>query len=177
MIPRRIFWLFDLIVIAVAFLVAYQFVPYILPLFAPDAPLRTPWLDAWLSPNVWNVAFPALSDFAWVFLVMPPITIVVLGILGSHAPLLYQSRTRLWGGSLLAPLAGLSAITLLLYALKTPEWSRLFVFSFVLLSGIFLALYRWLLRRYFKFRQAAGYYAKNVLLNGDGPNGYTIGRS
>jgi exopolysaccharide biosynthesis polyprenyl glycosylphosphotransferase len=166
MIPRRIFWLFDIIVIVVAFLVAYQIVPYILPLFSPGGPLRTPWLDELFSPYIWNVAFPPLIDYAWVFLVMAPITIGALGILGNHAPLLYQSRTRLWVGSLLAPFVGLSAITLVLYALKTPEWSRLFVFSFALLSGIFLVVYRWLLRRYFQYRQAAGYYAKHVLLIG-----------
>jgi hypothetical protein len=35
MIPRRIFWLLDLIVIAFAFLAGYQLVPHVLPLFAP----------------------------------------------------------------------------------------------------------------------------------------------
>jgi hypothetical protein len=42
----------------------------------------------------------------------------------------------------------------------------LFIFSFTFLSGVFLSLYRLALRRYFLGRQAAGYYAKNVLLIG-----------
>ncbi len=96
MIPRRFFWLFDLIVIAIAFLAAYRLVPHILPLFAPGGPLCTPWLEEVFSPNVWTVQFPPLSDFLWVFLVMAPTTVVVLGMLGAHSPLLYQSRTRIW---------------------------------------------------------------------------------
>jgi hypothetical protein len=59
MIPRRLSWLFDLIVITDAFLAAYQLVPYNLPLFALGVSLRTPWLEEVFSPSVWLVPFPS----------------------------------------------------------------------------------------------------------------------
>ncbi len=165
MIPRRLFWLFDLFVLGAAFLVAYPLVPRLQPLFAPGGPLRLPWVEA-LAPIIWTGQLPPLADLVWIFLTMAPATLVLLEVLGNHGLLLHQSRTRIVAVSLLAPVVGLSLVTLALFALKSPNWSRLFVFSFTLLSGFLLSLYRLALRRYFLGRQAAGYYAKNVLLIG-----------
>ncbi len=38
MIPRRFFWLFDLLTLSFAFLAAYSLVPRLQPLFAPRGP-------------------------------------------------------------------------------------------------------------------------------------------
>jgi hypothetical protein len=54
----------------------------------------------------WNLA--PLTELLWIFLVMAPATLLVLGALGNYGPLLYPSRTRIVLGSFLAPLAGLS---------------------------------------------------------------------
>jgi len=86
--------------------------------------------------------------------------------MGNHHPLLQQSRTGMLIGSCLAPFFGLCLVTLALYALKSLEWSRLFIFSFTLLSMISLSFYRFVLRRYYMLRQNGGRYAKNVLLIG-----------
>lgn len=165
MIPRRFFWLFDIIVLAIAFLAAYWLVPRIHPLFTPGGPLRTSWIEA-LAPIIWSGYLPPLTKLLWVFLIIAPTTLMVLGMLGNHGPLLYQSRTHIAVGSMLSPMAGLSLVALVLFALKSPDWSRLLTFSFTGLGGVGLCLYRLVLRRYFLFRQAAGYYAKNVLLVG-----------
>jgi exopolysaccharide biosynthesis polyprenyl glycosylphosphotransferase len=166
MIPRRFFWLFDLAILIATFWVAYGLTPSVAPFFAPDAPLRTPWIEELFAPYASAAAFPPLRDFAWVLLVMMPSTILFLGLFGNHTSLLVQSRTRIVVGSVTASLVSSGLVTLILFALRSPEWSRLFIFSFTLLSGLVLAAYRLTLRRYFKFRQAAGYYAKNVLLIG-----------
>ncbi len=166
MIPRRFFWLFDLLVLAAAFLAAYSLVPRLQPLFAPGGPLHWPWIVELASPALWSGRLPPPADLLWIFLTMAPVTLLVLGGLGNHGPLLSQSRTRIVVGGMLAPCAGLSIVALVLFALKRPDWSRLFIFSFTLLSGVGLSLYRMALRRYFLHRQAAGYYAKNVLLIG-----------
>ena len=42
MIPRRFFWLFDFLILGLAFLVAYSLVPRLAPLFAPGGPLLYP---------------------------------------------------------------------------------------------------------------------------------------
>jgi hypothetical protein len=115
MIPRRFFWLFDFLILSVAFRVAYSLVPRLAPFFAPDGPLRTPWLEALASPALWNGQLPPLAEWLWVFLVMTPATLLILSALGNYGPLLYQSRTRIVVGSFLAPLAGLSLAMLALW--------------------------------------------------------------
>jgi exopolysaccharide biosynthesis polyprenyl glycosylphosphotransferase len=166
MIPRRFFWLFDTLILGAAFLAAYFLVPRIQPLFAPGGPLWSAWLEALAVPAGGSGRLPPLAELLWIFLTMAPATLMILGVSGNHGPLLYQSRTRIVAGSLLAPIVGLSPVTLVSYALKTPHWSRLFIFSFIGLGGIGLCLYRLVLRQYFMFRRAAGFYAKNVLLIG-----------
>ncbi len=166
MIPRRFFWLLDLVVLGAAFLGAYALVPALQPFFAPGGPLRAPWLEALVRPVAEVNPLPPPGDLLWILLLMAPVTLVTLAVLGNQASLLAQSRSRIIIGSLLSPLTGLGLVALALFALKRPDWSRLFVFSFALLSGASLCLYRLLLRRYFTLRQAAGCYARNVLLVG-----------
>jgi len=105
MIPRRFFWLFDFLILGLAFLAAYSLVPRLAPLLAPGGPLRTPWLEALASPALWSGQLPPLAELLWILLVMAPATLLVLGALGNYGPLLYQSRTRIVVGSFLAPLA------------------------------------------------------------------------
>ena len=47
MIPRRIFLLFDLLALAVAFLLAYIFLPGLKNLFEVGGALRTPLVKFW----------------------------------------------------------------------------------------------------------------------------------
>jgi len=108
MIPRRFFGLFDLLILWAAFLAAYSLVPHLAPLFALGGPLRTHWLETLASPAVWSGQMPPLTELLWIFLMMAPVTLLVLGALGNYGPLLYPSRTRIVLGSFLAPLAGLS---------------------------------------------------------------------
>ena len=166
MIPRRFFGLFDLSVFIVAFLAAYILAPSLFTLFAPGGPLRTPWMVALFSPATWQNNMPSLFDFLWVLIVMAPPAMLVLSTVGGHRPLIQQSRTRIALSSIVAPLAGLGMITMILFALKRPYWSRLFIFSFTFLSGASLCIYRLILLQYFLRRQATGYYAQNVLLIG-----------
>lgn len=165
MIPRRFFWLFDLVIIIATFRVAYGLTPSIAHLFAPGAPLWAPWIQELFAPYALAMV-PPLRDFTWVLLVMMPCTILFLGLFGNHMPLLVQSRARIVIGSVSATLVSSGLVTLILFALKSPEWSRIFIFSFALLSGLVLATYRLALRQYYIFRREAGHYANNVLLIG-----------
>jgi exopolysaccharide biosynthesis polyprenyl glycosylphosphotransferase len=163
-IPRRFFWLFDLLILVVAFVTAYYLVPLLLPLFAPGGSLRLPWMEV-LSPTIGN-QLPSFAELFWIFVIVAPATLLFLEMIGNYGPLLNQSYTRIVLGGLIAPLAGLSVLALVLFAFKAPTWSRLFVFSFVVLSGLVISLYRVGLGIYFRRRRDAGYYAKNVLLIG-----------
>jgi exopolysaccharide biosynthesis polyprenyl glycosylphosphotransferase len=113
---------------------------------------------------------PPLADLLWIFLVIALTALLLLGMMGNHRPLLSQSRTRIVVGSLLGPLAGMSLVTLTLFAFKNPYWSRLFIFSFATLSFFGLSGYRLVLRHHFLLRQASGHYTNNVLLIGQIPS-------
>jgi exopolysaccharide biosynthesis polyprenyl glycosylphosphotransferase len=166
MIPRRFFWLFDMLAILLAFVGAYRLLPNLGPIFGPGGLLRTPAIESLFAPAVWTGNMPPVRELFWIILAMAPGTIVALGVLGNHRPLLDQSHTRILIGGMAAPFLGLSAMTVFLFAFKSWDWGRLFAFSFAALSGIFLSGYRLALRRYFLLREQAGYYAKNVLLIG-----------
>ena len=166
MIPRRFFWLFDLIILGVAFLAAYLLAPPLQSLVAPGGLLNTPWIESPFSPTDWIGDFPPFTELFWILLVVALTAILVLETLGAYTPLIDQDRSKIVLSTLFAPLAGSSLVALALFTLKSESGSRIFIFSFVALSGLALMLYRLTLRSYFLRRRAAGYYAKNVLLIG-----------
>lgn len=166
MIPRRLFWLFDLLTLGLAFLMAYFVVPHLRALLVPSGFLQLSWIRALSPPPDWHGQLPQLTALFWVFIATAPTAVLTLGALGNHGPLLGQSCTRIVAGSLLAPLSGMSLISLTLFALKHPQWSRLFIFSFAMFSSVGLGGYRVLLRIYCLRRRKAGYHARNVVLIG-----------
>jgi exopolysaccharide biosynthesis polyprenyl glycosylphosphotransferase len=87
-------------------------------------------------------------------------------LLGGYRQLVDQSRTRLLLSSVLSPLIALSFLTLAFFALKMSSSSRVFIFTFGVVSVVGLLAYRSTLRSYKRRRQAAGVYTKNVLLLG-----------
>src|SRR3990170_1999933 len=122
MIPRRFFWLFDLLILALAFLGAYSLLPSYQSLFAPGGSLRLPWLDV-LTPAIGSGPLPPLAGWLWVYAAVAPPTLLFLELFGDYQPLLDQSRTRIGLGSFFAPLLGLSMVTLVLFAVKSQDAS------------------------------------------------------
>jgi len=180
MIPRRFFWLFDILVLCVAFFTAYALWPFLygllsLTLSDVRALIQFPQFLAWLDEAMSFVTqslskqwvMPQMRDLLWILFSMAPATVLFVEILeGYSTRLLLQSRTRLALTGLFTPFAGLGMVLLLLFALKSLDISRVFVFSFTILSGMSLAAYRLILHSYFNRRLAAGYYARNVALIG-----------
>jgi exopolysaccharide biosynthesis polyprenyl glycosylphosphotransferase len=165
MIPRRFFWLFDLLILCCAFAAAYWLVPS-LGAFLQAGTRSTLLSDLLDVPSHWNGQMPPLSESLWILLVMALTALVVMGLSGSHGSLVKTSLTRIIVINVVAILTGLSMITLCMFAFKSPGWSRLLIFIFTVLSGVGLVTYRLLLRKYFMARRDAGYYHKNVLLIG-----------
>jgi exopolysaccharide biosynthesis polyprenyl glycosylphosphotransferase len=166
LIPRRFFWLSDLVVLTLAFLLAHAFVPGLRPLLASRLVAGQPWAETLGIQAEWSGALPPRSELVWVLFVTAPVTVLALGALGNHRPLLGQTRTRVVGTGFLAPLLGLSFAALVIASLKAHPVSRVFLFSFTLFSALGLVAYRMVLRAYFARRQATGFYASNVLLIG-----------
>jgi exopolysaccharide biosynthesis polyprenyl glycosylphosphotransferase len=167
MIPRRILWLIDAIVIILAFLMAFFLAPLVQWGLATSGLLTWPLLLSLSLPMVgWLGQTPLITDLLWILFVMIPTTIVTMELLRGDQDVVLRSRTRILVTSLVAPVIGLSLITLALFALKNPGWSRLFVFLFSALSGLGLAAMQTGLQQYFRMRKAAGFYAKNVVFIG-----------
>lgn len=70
---------------------------------------------------------------------------------------------------MVSPLIGLSSVTLVLFAVRNWEWSRLFLFLFAVQGAVYLCAYRLTLRWYRRKRVASGFYTKNVVLIGSTP--------
>lgn len=180
MIPRRFFWLNDLLIHCVSFLIAYALWPYLydwlsLALSEARGLIQSPeflvWLDAIgpfgtlpLSPEEFLLQ---MRELLWILFSMAPATIFFGELLGGYTTdLLRQSRARLVATSLFSPFAGLGLVLLILFALKVTDVSRLFIFSYTILSGTSLAVDRLVLYSYYNRRKASGYYVKNVALIG-----------
>jgi exopolysaccharide biosynthesis polyprenyl glycosylphosphotransferase len=166
MIPRRFFWLLDALALWLAFISAYALVPVFHAWMNPGNFLYLPDLFARLSPVDWEGKMPSLRDYLWIYMTMLAAALLVLLSFRDYGRLLYQSRTRIIGASVLAALSGISLVTLLSYSLKSSVGGRLFLFTFMVLSALGLSAYRLLFRQFFRQRQRSGTYARNVLLLG-----------
>jgi exopolysaccharide biosynthesis polyprenyl glycosylphosphotransferase len=166
-IPRAFLALADIGTLGLAFVVTGLIAPRVQWLLLPSGPLRVS-LPAWMSlPGSAGVEpFPALTSVAWILLATSPIAVFFMELLGGYRQLVDQSRARLLISSVLSPLIALSFLTLAFFALKTSNSSRVFIFTFGVVSVVGLLTYRSALRSYKQRRLAAGVYAKNVLLVG-----------
>jgi len=124
MIPRRFFWLLDLLVLCAAFLTAYALSPF-LYVWLSLAPAEVRWLihltKSLASPdgtgsivaltlNAKGVLLP-LRELLWILFCMVPATVLFVEILGGYTPrLLRQSRARLAATSLFAPFGCLGLV-------------------------------------------------------------------
>ncbi|MGE0445672.1 MAG: hypothetical protein AB7P99_10625, partial [Vicinamibacterales bacterium] len=164
MIPRRFFFLFDAIALVTAFMLADWLAPFIRALVGEGMPLRA-WLE-WLSPARGSGVEPALSDQVWMLLVMVAASYAGMVASGGYRPLPRQPAHRIVFSALAAVILGLAYIGLVLFALKSAQWSRISIFAFAFFSVVGLAAYRLCLRWQFSRRAARGSYARNLVLVG-----------
>jgi exopolysaccharide biosynthesis polyprenyl glycosylphosphotransferase len=163
-IPALFFVVLDLISLLVGFETAYLLAPGLKHVLLVGDWLPATWV-ALLSPEVAG-EFRPIQEAVWVLLVMTPAMLLTIQAMGGYRPLGEQSRTRIVLSATVAPIVSLSMITLILFTLKSPSWSRLFIFLFTAISAVELGAYRLLLRWYRARRIASGFYAKNVVFIG-----------
>jgi exopolysaccharide biosynthesis polyprenyl glycosylphosphotransferase len=166
MIPRRSFWAFDLSTMCAAFVVAHLLVAPIQNGLAAAGFMQVDWIAALSPAPDWSRE--PLERLLWILMVAAPPTVFFMEVAGRFGRWAQQSMLRIVVASMAAPITGFACVALVLFALRNPtlRLSRLFIFLFILLSGIGLAAYRIALHIYYKRRLAAGYYAKNVLFAG-----------
>lgn len=166
MIPRRIFWSFDILVVSIAFVSAYFLVSGFAPLIAPDSPYHLSWLEVFGPLENWTGALPPFTDLLWIYGTMIFGVIFSSELIFGYGDVAKQSRTRLLLISVAAPLFGLSVLAMSMFALKIPAWSRLFVFSFTFLCMAYIWILRVAAKAYFTLNHQEGREARNVVVIG-----------
>jgi exopolysaccharide biosynthesis polyprenyl glycosylphosphotransferase len=169
MISKRCFRLADLGAVAVAFFTAYWILPHLHPVVL-SLQLHGPGLAAAIGiQSDWNGRPPSPSDWLWVLLAMSFATLLFNELTGGYGAMLREPRTRIVFRNLIAPLSGLSLVTMIGYAFKSPGISRILLFLSVAFSSAALIAYRLILRAYLARRGRSGAYAKNTVLLGTAP--------
>ncbi len=163
-VPRHFFWLIDLLSLTTAFFLAYALAPRLKDVLLDGGSLLRSWVGV-LSPEPAGDLRP-IREVAWVLVVMSAVTLLSVQATGGYRPLSSQSRTRVVLSAVVSPLLGLSAVGLILFTLRSPSWSRLFVYLLTAFTAVELASYRLVLRWYRTKRVASGFYARNLLLIG-----------
>jgi len=158
-----VLWAADAACTSGAFLAAYVLAPRVKAAALTANSVVAPWLTRF-APQ--GGEYRGLGDVLWVLPVMWAVTALSLQAMGAYQPLLRQSRARLTAATLTAPFVGLSMVTLVLVALRSQSWSRLFIFLFTALTALTLCVYRTSARAIRARRAAAGQYAKSVAFVG-----------
>jgi lipopolysaccharide/colanic/teichoic acid biosynthesis glycosyltransferase len=166
MIPKRIFWLLDILAMLAAAWLAGTLLRSLEPLFNERGLLHSHWLQ-FLHPArkvYWDYA----SSPAYLWLILGPIPLVLawLDLTGNYGPLFKQSRARIVFGCLVAPLASLSMAALVLFVFKAPPLSRFALLIYPLTSSFTLCAYRLSLCAHCRSRAKRGAYTTAVLLVG-----------
>jgi exopolysaccharide biosynthesis polyprenyl glycosylphosphotransferase len=161
-IPRHFLWIADILLLMLAFETGYMLAPVLKAWFLSHPSIFSGSLGI-LAPAAGGEYRP-ISEALWVFPVMSAVTLLALQALGGYRPLQSQSRARIILSTVAAPLTGLSAVAVVLFALRTPSWSRLFIFLFASAAGVLLCGYRLTLHGYRRRRGASGFYARSVVL-------------
>jgi len=159
MIPRRLFWIIDFLVVAAALALAYAMWPVLHPTavrLGAQLPIGLRAGDA--------AELPPARTILWIALLAGGVAILVFEVGKGYRSLLEQSRVRVVLTSFAAPVAAAGLVTLGLFFEKRTGWSRLLLVTFLILGGVMLTAVRMTLRHYFVRRLSAGYYTKHVLI-------------
>jgi exopolysaccharide biosynthesis polyprenyl glycosylphosphotransferase len=167
MIPRRIFWLLDTLVLMASFQAAYLLTPTVQPMARPLARVigsAAPALIPYLEPRL-GVLSP-LSELVWILAVITPAVLIALESIHAYGGMRHMSPIRLFLAGPFAVGVGLSAAALVIFALRIHDWSRLFLLLFATLATVGLTGVRMVVWLYHSWQARAGYYTRNALAVG-----------
>ena len=163
-IRQKVFWVFDLLGLFVAFLAAARIAPFFHRLLSLGGPLYGGWIE-FFTPAQSGGVFPPLREYFWVFLVSAPATVAGVGVLGGHLPIRRQRPLRILLFSVAAPLAGVALLSTMFYVLKS-DISRLIVLSFAAVSFVVILGSRLVGRAWYFYTLREGMYTQEVAIVG-----------
>ena len=170
MIPRRIFFFFDSCVFVVAFFATYWFLPKLQPIIIFIEHHWPSWIYFMAIQTQWPGAVPPPAQWLTEMFMIIVVTIIATEMWNGYGPLYKTSPVRIVLRCIIAPLIGLSLVTLAQFAMKTPGVSRLLLFLSVFFSAGGMMGYRLVLWTYFRKCVRDGLYAKNTILVGTPPS-------
>jgi exopolysaccharide biosynthesis polyprenyl glycosylphosphotransferase len=173
-INRKLFWALDLSLLLLAFVASSRVAPYFQAQLSAGGLFYGNWVK-WLSPTD-SSPFPPLSEYVWVFLLIAPATTTFIEILGGHAPIRNQKIYKTFIYGILAPLTGVGLLSTMFFILRTPGYSRLFVFSFAGSSCAIIVASRLVGHCWYRFMLNQGMYAEEVAIVGTPASVETIVR-
>jgi exopolysaccharide biosynthesis polyprenyl glycosylphosphotransferase len=163
MIPRRFFWIFDLLALLLSFLLFVPAAPILHFILASTGCIQgIPAFSSQINSN----AAP-FTEQGWILFVAVFPMIIALDIAG-QGKWMNQSRSKIILASFGVAFIGMSLATLIPFLLINPpiQLSRMLLFSYGIVSSIILSAYRLALQQYYKKQNNAGRYVKNVLIVG-----------
>src|SRR3954464_14061231 len=116
MIPRRIFWLIDTLIVVVAFSLAYLLTPVVSQWAYPNAEalgVRVPGLLPLVAHE--RGSLPEIGELTWILIAIIPAVLFTLDANRAYGQLRYISRTRLALCGSVAMAVALSAAALLIF--------------------------------------------------------------
>jgi FlaA1/EpsC-like NDP-sugar epimerase len=165
MIPRRFYWIFDFLILILAFLlsdvIAVQFHE-----FLTSKGILQSALIAIISPEP-KYRQVVLGQNIWFLMVVSLPMIILLDVVGKGKWTL-SPFTRIIMAGPAASVLGVGLVSLVLFSLQRQpiQISRTLLFTFGILSAVGLSFYRLAIREYYERRKRTGYYVNNVLIVG-----------
>ncbi len=164
-VPPGFLWLVDVCLLSATWIIAWALSPTTQWLAAAEHLGRVPGFTGLALPSAADgTGLRPFAEVAWIPLVMVPMALLSMQMLGGYRPLLEQSRVKMILSSVIAPLFGLSLVTLALVTVRNQGTSRALIFSFTLMSAATLLASRYSIRLYKYRRLLAGHYARNIIV-------------
>lgn len=162
---KRLFAFLDVIGLFLAFIATSWIAPVLDRELTAGGRLSGAWVH-YLYPPRSIGSFPPLSEYAWVFLLVALATIACMDISGGYAPIRQQSIPKIIVVGIAGPLTGVALLSTILFALKTPLYSRVFVFAFGGIASFALIGCRFIGRGWYEYLRRQGFFAEAVAIIG-----------
>jgi exopolysaccharide biosynthesis polyprenyl glycosylphosphotransferase len=165
--PAAFLWLTDITVAVLSFAISYGWLPILQQIGRPGGVLGHWLYSIGVPPSVTTTFVTSpFAELLGVAAVAALAGLLSMDLLGGYRPVLRQSYARLLLAVILGPLGGLATATIVVFALRVDDFSRLFLFLFVALQSAGFAVSRLTLRAYKARKFKAGYYVREVVLVG-----------
>lgn len=155
----------DACVLLASFLAADRVFPYIRPVFAPHGIFYSSLFEEFSPSRNFN-DLDDIRSLLWVFALVLATTLFIMQVFRGYETFTRLTRARLVASCLFAPASGLAVVSVAFYAARFPGYSRVFVFTFIVLASIGLMTYRMLVHTIITHRFRRGVYSRETVLVG-----------